>query len=523
MTTYMFTRRAIPWNGGPDTRPTSRTLTLAVIVVAMLAAGLWGAVQLHGGGSSHSLAASGRGLGSAPPITSQPGCVGGACDLVGIHKIRHVVIIMQENRSFDSYFGTFPGADGIPIKNGVPIDCVPDPAAGLCVYPYHDSRNRNRGGPHGFANSAADVNAGAMNGFVAQAEHGGVCAPNDPTCGRVCRQGEVGCTDVMGYHDAREIPNYWTYARDFVLQDHMFAPVSSWSLPAHLYEVSAWSALCPVPREPASCVNDPVTSGLPKDFGTPAQRAARTNQPGPFYDWTDITYLLHRYGVSWRYYVFKGGEPDCKNAAAITCTPVSQSANTPGIWNPLPHFTTVQDDGQLGNIQPLHDFYAAAARGDLPAVAWIVPNDRVSEHPPALITTGQAYVTGLINAIMRSPNWDSTAIFVSWDDWGGFYDHVLPPRVDPNGYGIRVPGLVISPYAKRGNIDHQILSHDAYLKFIEDDFLGGRPLDPATDGRPDPRPDVREDEPILGDLQKDFDFNQPPRPPEILPLHPPFS
>jgi phospholipase C len=147
----------------------------------------------------------------------------------------------------------------------------------------------------------------------------------------------------------------------------------------------------------------------------------------------------------------------------------------------------------------------------------------VSEHPPALVTAGQTYVTGLIDAIMRSRDWDSTAIFLSWDDWGGFYDHVVPPRVDQNGYGLRVPGLVISPYARKGYIDHQVLSSDAYLKFIEDDFLGGERLDPRTDGRPDRRPDVREDASILGDLQNDFDFDQRPRPALILPLHPPFS
>jgi phospholipase C len=126
-------------------------------------------------------------------------------------------------------------------------------------------------------------------------------------------------------------------------------------------------------------------------------------------------------------------------------------------------------------------------------------------------------VTGLINAIMRSPDWKSTAIFLSWDDWGGFYDHVVPPRVDENGYGIRVPGIVISPYARRGFIDRQTLSHDAYLKFIEDDFLGGQRIDPTTDGRPDRRPSVRENDPILGDLRRDFDFKQTPRSPEILP------
>ena len=124
---------------------------------------------------------------------------------------------------------------------------------------------------------------------------------------------------------------------------------------------------------------------------------------------------------------------------------------------------------------------------------------------------------------MRSPDWRSTAIFLAWDDWGGFYDHVKPPRVDGAGYGLRVPGLVISPYARRGYIDHQTLSFDAYLKFIEDDFLGGRRIDPRTDGRPDPRPDVRENARILGNLASDFDFNQRPRRPLLLPTLPPVQ
>ena len=122
---------------------------------------------------------------------------------------------------------------------------------------------------------------------------------------------------------------------------------------------------------------------------------------------------------------------------------------------------------------------------------------------------------------MSSPDWDSTAILLGWDDWGGFYDHVVPPKVDENGYGLRVPAMVISPYARKGFIDHQTLSFDAYAKFIEDDFLGGQRLDPKTDGRPDPRPDVRENASQLGNLLADFDFTQPPRPPMLLPVHPP--
>ena len=121
---------------------------------------------------------------------------------------------------------------------------------------------------------------------------------------------------------------------------------------------------------------------------------------------------------------------------------------------------------------------------------------------------------------MGGPDWNSSAIFISWDDWGGFYDSVAPPVVDANGYGLRVPGLVISPYAKRGYIDHQALSFDAYAKFIEDDFLGGARIDPATDGRPDARPTVRENAATLGNLATDFDFGQSPRKALFLDLNP---
>jgi phospholipase C len=434
-----------------------------------------------------------------------------------IHKIRHVVIIMQENRSFDSYFGTFPGADGIP-----PGVCVPDPMTGGCVAPYHNAADLNYGGPHGEASANADIDGGLMDGFVSQAEKGTGCAAgtNDPSCSQCNQQASAQapssrCVDVMGYHDAREIPNYWTYAQDFVLQDHMFEPNLSWSLPQHLFMVSEWSAYCGDPLNPFSC-RGALQNPNPDAVG---------NVNGPndgqlHYAWTDMTYLLHRAGVSWGYYVFKGTEPDCENDQAVTCAPVQQGPQTPGIWNPLPSFTDVAQDGQLGNIQSLSNFFTAAADGSLPAVSWIDPNGAVSEHPPGLVSAGQTYVTGLINAIMRSPDWSSTAIFLTWDDWGGFYDHVEPPRIDANGLGLRVPGIVISPYAKRGYIDHQILSHDLYNKFIEDDFLGGQRLDPRTDGRPDPRPDVREASPFLGDLLADFDFSSPPRAPVILPVHP---
>jgi phospholipase C len=430
----------------------------------------------------------------------------------GIHTIRHVIVIMQENRSFDSYFGTYPGADGIPMQDGRPTVCVPDPQIHRCVRPFHDPSLINEGGPHGYRDAVADINGGRMDRFVVSALEGrhGFCKRNsfNPDCTQSV--GRRGQPDAVGWHDAREIPNYWAYAHRFVLQDHMFEPVQSWSLPSHLAMVSGWSASCPVPDDVQRCRTDL--------YQRPQERKERAGDPTP-YQWTDITYLLHQAGVSWSYYVAPGTQPDCEDDAMF-CASERQGVGTPEIWNPLPEFQTVHQDGQLGNIQSVREFFAAARTGSLPAVSWVVPNGMVSEHPPASIGPGQAWVTRLVNAVMAGPDWTSSAIFLAWDDWGGFYDHVVPPVVDGAGYGLRVPGLVISPYARPGFIDHQTLSFDAYLKFIEDDFLGGRRLDPATDGRPDPRPDVREAAPVLGNLRAEFDFSQAPLPPLLLPRYP---
>jgi phospholipase C len=483
--------------------PTRVRLLAAVIGGALLAAlllqGCGGSSRHHAPARGVSPARGGQPIASASRPSQPPA--------KGLGKIRHVVIIMQENRSFDNYFGTYPGADGIP--RGA---CVPDPLNGGCVKPFHDPGETNGGGPHGKVNSDADIDGGKMDGFVTQAEQGEACTTNNPRCSPCTETTTHACVDVMGYHDAREIPNYWTYARHFVLQDHMFASQNSASVPAHLYMVSEWAARCKDPLRPSSCA---------RGVDEAVAQANGPHDTSLLYGWTDLTWLLHRDHVSWAYYVFKGTEPDCEQATAMTCSSVPQSAATPGGWNPLPNFTDVHQDAQLGNIRSLSDFYTAVKAGSLPAVSWIIPNETVSEHPPATPAAGQTYVTGLINAIMRSPDWRSTAILLSWDDWGGFYDHVQPPPVDQNGYGLRVPGLVISPYARRGLIDHQVLSHDAYVKFIEDVFLGSERLDPKTDGRPDPRPDVRENESILGNLLADFDFNQRPRPPLILPVDPP--
>jgi phospholipase C len=423
---------------------------------------------------------------------------------VGIHKIRHVIIIMQENRSFDEYFGTFPGAEGIPMQDSKPTVCAPNPETGECDAPYHNPEDLNFGGPHGADYAKMDVDGGKMDGFIGALlkSEQKICADsNSPDCTMKIARGRH---DVMGWHDAREIPNYWTYAKDFVLQDHMFESVASWSEPSHLYIVSAWSALCKDAHDPMSCQTE--LGKMPFGF-KPADTEA--------FAWTDITYLLHKHNVSWAYYLSEGEQPDCADGE-VRCVRRHQNLQVPSIWNPLPNFTTVHADGETGNIKTLDKYFEAANDGKLPAVSWVIPNDAVSEHGPSSIHAGEAYVTRVINAAMQGPEWYSTAIFLAWDDWGGFYDHVVPPVVDAQGYGLRVPAMVISPYAKQGYIDHQTLSFDAYLKFIEDDFIDDERLDPKTDGRPDPRPTVREDVGVLGDISQDFDFTQAPRRPVIL-------
>jgi DNA-binding CsgD family transcriptional regulator len=114
----------------------------------------------------------------------------------------------------------------------------------------------------------------------------------------------------------------------------------------------------------------------------------------------------------------------------MVCTQGTQSATVPSIWNPLPGFADVKADGQTGNVQTVDHFLTAAQDGTLPAVSWVVPNGKVSEHPPALVSDGQSYVTSLIDAVMQGPDWASTAIFLAWDDWGGFYDHASGDDAD---------------------------------------------------------------------------------------------
>jgi uncharacterized protein (TIGR03437 family) len=361
----------------------------------------------------------------------------------GLANIQHFVFIMQENRSFDHYFGTYPGVEGIP-----PGICIPDPAGGSCLAPYHDPNVVNNGGQHGWAGAQASINGGMMNGFPTQA---------------------IAPSDVMGWHDSREISNYWNYAQLYVLQDRLLESVQSYSLPAHLYMLAAQSG---------GYTGD--NQAYPSSFTFP-----------------EITELLASGKVSWNYYVNRGKAPGLADG-----TDIDADETVYTFWNPLPAFPMVKNDPtQFVHLVNGANFVNDAKTGALAQVSWVIPSQPQSEHPNANVSDGMNYVTTLVNAVMQGPLWNSTAIFVAWDDWGGFYDHVAPPQVDQYGLGIRVPGLVISPYARQGYIDHKTYSFESWLKIVEERF-GVNSLT-ARDNN-------------ANDMYDAFDFTQQPRPPVVL-------
>lgn len=413
---------------------------------------------------------------TASPQPGRPTPLSGAAPTApngpaGLDKIDHFVFILQENRSFDSYFGTYPGVDGIPDRV-----CLKNPAGGPCVAPYHDTSAINRGAPHDLTNAMAAIDGGRMDGFVAQVYTGSnprvsvPCPPTQSSCppGRDPR-------DVMGWHDFHDIPNYWSYAGLYVLQDHMFSSVPSFTLPNRLYLLAAQSG---------GYLSH--TQTLPHTFHFPL-----------------IIDRLTAKGVDWRYYVTSGTQPDPTNGHVVGT--VANQKEHPYVFsylNPLPAFPSVMNNPrERSRLVDTAQFYADARSGHLPQVSWVIPSLPVSEHPPYSTRVGMAYVTGLVNAVMEGPNWDSTAIFISYDEWGGFYDHVPPATLAGQSLGIRVPGLVISPYARQGYVDHALHSPASWLRLVEERYQ----LAPLT------KRDATAD-----DMLSDFDFTQQPRPPVIL-------
>lgn len=378
--------------------------------------------------------------------------------------IKHVVFLIKENRSYDNLFGLFPGANGattgklrgktVPLRRGydqrTPHDLL-----------------------HNYAASIRDYNSGKMDGFG-----------DDP----------FGRKYAYTVLHPDQIPNYWHWAKNYVLADNFFSSAWGPSFPNHLFTIAAQSG--------GTNVNPVVPKLGPfKTWGCDAPAGAyvivedsegELSKVPPCFSFDTEGDLLERHRIPWAYY---GAPPVPRHEAPRSgyifsaYSAVRQLRDNPKRWR--------------HHIFNVDNFIRDVRDGLLPAVTWVTPRFALSEHPEYNFCHGENWTTRVINEIMRSPQWKSTAIFVTWDDWGGFYDHVVPPQVDRFGMAMRVPLLVISPYAKRGHVDHEVGEFSSVLRFIEDNWRLGRL--------------TRRDR-SAGNLSYDFDFDQKPRPPDPLEL-----
>jgi phospholipase C len=370
-----------------------------------------------------------------------------------IRKIKHIVFIVKENRTFDNYFGTFPGANGATsgtISTGevVPLHQAPD------VLPRDIS--------HSFQSAVKAIDGGAMDMFDK--------IPGGSVNG-----------DLLAYTQYQEadIPNYFQYARTFVLADEFFSSLTGPSFPNHLYTVGAQSggAINNPNQQPWGC-----DSASTNRVQVMADDGSITPEY-PCFDFPTLADALEGRGLSWKYYAPGRG----------------QSGYIWSAFNAIAHIRLT--DLWTQHVVPTSAFVQDAQNGTLPAMSWVVVGAGLSEHPPASVCMGENWTVDQINAVMLGPEWDSTAIFLTWDDFGGFYDHEPPPAVDNFGFGPRVPFLIISPWVRPGYIDHRVLEFSSVLKFVEKRFR----LAPLTS---------RDEQ--SNDLTKAFDFDQTPLPPLIL-------
>jgi phospholipase C len=374
--------------------------------------------------------------------------------------IQHLVFLMQENHTFDNYFSAFPGVDQppaqlcmpswiptpIPSPSPVPSETPspspspvpstgskatpttgpsptpkptapanPTPSSIQCYDRFHLSSHRTVDLNHGAEAALRAYDSGKLDGFsAAQAQY------NLPT------------NLTMGYYDGSDLPLYYNLATNYVLAQRFFSSAWGSSEINHMYSVAA-------------------------------------RAPGPLaatgYDFSTIFDRLQAAGVSWKFYVqnydptinFRNHDPAAAKSAQL-------------IWAPLLDFARFVDDPTLAShIVDMSQYYTDLQNGTLPAVAYLAPSG-LSEHPPGDITVGQSFGGTTVTSLMRSSAWDSSVFVLSWDDWGGWYDHVAPPQVDADGYGFRVPALIVSPYAKSGTIDNTTYDFTSVLKFIEDNW-----------------------------------------------------
>ncbi len=382
--------------------------------------------------------------------------------------VKRVIYLMLENRSFDNLFGRFPGVEGTTVGNMLgaekPLLRCPDWLPG--------DLGHDRG------SALAQYNDGKLDNF-------GINLYGDPWA----------YTQFFG----PEIPAYWHWAREYAISDHFFSSVLGPSLPNHFHFIAGQSA--GVADNPENIGTQPfdATSGQPggghfKSWGCDAVAVgdesvyiAKVDEHGhetkvdPCFNFPTVGQQLTNHGIDWSYYAplpgYLGYFWNAYNS-------VDQVFHT-DLWHEHAQHNI---DDLIGDIQA----------GTLPPVTWAVPHFQLSDHPPASSAFTHNWVMDVVDALMRSDLWENTVLFLTWDEWGGFYDHVKPPQLDETGLGFRVPLLTISPYTRRGLIDDELGDFSTPLRFIADNW-----------GLPYLTPRIAK----AHNLEHVFDFASAPRPP----------
>jgi phospholipase C len=358
--------------------------------------------------------------------------------------IHHIVVVMQQDHTFDNYFGTYPNATGLPSDTCIPISLSSSHNTS-CLAPFHIGTHQIVDLSHSRPTFEAQFRNGEMNGFV-----------------DALFQRHQDGTLAMGYFDGSDLPYYWNLADEFVLFDHYFSSAHDGSIKNRMYWIT----------------------------GTPGSGENRIPSSG-FGEIPTIFDRLQKRGISWKFYI-NNYDPKLNYRNLKELDHLSPQIQ----WVPLLSFDRFLDDLDLSSrIVDLEEYYTDLQNGTLPAVSYVLLLG-ATEHPIADARLGQRKNKNMIQALMQSNAWNSSAFLITYDDWGGWYDHVPPPQVDEYGYGFRVPTLLISPYARKGYIDHTQLDHTSILKFIETNWNI-----PALAER-----DAKANNFLLA-----FDFSSPPR------------
>jgi phospholipase C len=410
------------------------------------------------------------GGGDEGPGADGGGGSGGGGFVPGQTPIKHVVIVVKENHTFDNYFGSFPGAEGT-------TQCTTSMGTIACP---HAPDKTPRDLCHEHSCALADWNGGKMDGW-------------DKTTGTSVNGDNL----AYAQYQEADIPNYWAYAKAFTLGDHFFANVLGPSFPGHTFVLAAqagWADGNPntdVTHPFWGCDQSSTTLVSVMDNGS-----CNEKQVFPCFDIPALPDVLPQ-GTDWKFYG-------------------SNFYVLPEIWSMFNAVKSIRNGPGWSNVVNASTFDADVDAGKLPAVSWLVDQDLADEHPNVGgVCAGENWTVGHINHIMQNPKvWAETAILFTMDDFGGWYDHVAPPRQypgcnasQPYGLGFRLPLIIISPYAKAHYVFKDVAEQASIPRFVEQIFGATKKLsdiDPAAqDGQ-------------ANDLLGAFDFTQAPLPPLVL-------